>query len=66
MKFGIVRFILGIIGLIVIIQVLTTIHFSSKHWPEEHPVIGNRHVDRAHGKTRAHVERVQVKVYLVS
>lgn len=61
MKFRIVRFILGIIGLIVIIQVLTTIHFSSTHWPDEHPVIGSRHVGRAHWKTRSHVENGQVR-----
>lgn len=60
MKFGIVRFILAIIGLIVVIQVLTTLHFSSTHWPEEHPVIGNRHVRGGHGKTRTHVEKAQV------
>ncbi|CAH3106757.1 unnamed protein product [Pocillopora meandrina] len=55
MKFRIVRFILGIVGLIVIIQVLTTIYFSSKHWPEEHPVHGNRHVPRSSLKTGPHV-----------
>ncbi|KAM7447918.1 Xylosyltransferase 2 [Porites harrisoni] len=60
MKFRIVRFILGIIGLIVIIQVLTTIHFSSTHWPEEHPVIGNRHVRTVRGKARSHVGAKQV------
>ena len=61
MKFRIVRFILGIIGLIVIIQVLTTIHFSSTHWPEDHPVIGNRHVRTVRGKARSHVEVKQVR-----
>lgn len=60
MKFRIVRFILGIVGLIVIIQVLTAIYFSSKHWPEDHPVIGNRHVGRSVGTTRSHVEKEQV------
>lgn len=57
MKFRIVRFILGIVGLIVIIQVLTAIYFSSKHWPEDHPV---RHVGRSVGTTRSHVEKEQV------
>ena len=60
MKFRIVRFIVGIIGLIVVIQVLTTIHFSSTHWPDEHTVFGNRHVGRPHWKTRSHVENGQV------
>ncbi|KAL9955437.1 hypothetical protein ACROYT_G036765 [Oculina patagonica] len=60
MKFRIVRFILGIVGLIVIIQVLTAIYFSSKHWPEDHPVIGSRHVGRSSWKTRSHVERKQI------
>lgn len=63
MKFRIVRFILGIVGLIVIIQVLTTIYFSSKHWPEDHPVIGNRHVGRSSWEKRAHVETEQVSFY---
>lgn len=60
MKFRIVRFILGIVGLIVIIQVLTAIYFSSKHWPEDHPLNGNRHVGRSVGTTRSHVEKEQV------
>jgi len=47
MKFRIVRFIVGIVGLIVIIQVLTAIYFSSKHWPEDHP--GINHVGRSVG-----------------
>lgn len=61
MKFRIVRFIVGIVGLIVIIQVLTAIYFSSKHWPEDHPVTGNHPVGRSVGKTRSHVEKEQVK-----
>lgn len=65
MKFRIVRFIVGIVGLIVIIQVLTAIYFSSKHWPEDDPVIGN-HVGRSVGKARSHVEREQVGVSLSS
>ena len=56
MKFRIVRFILGIVGLIVIIQVLTTIHFSSTHWPDEHPVVGSRHVSRNSEKMGRHVD----------
>ncbi|KAK2569055.1 Xylosyltransferase 2 [Acropora cervicornis] len=59
MKFGIVRFIIAIILLIVIIQVLTTIYFSSTHWPDEHVEIGNHHVGRLH-KIRAHVDATQV------
>lgn len=62
MKFRIVRFIVGIVGLIVIIQVLTAIYFSSKHWPEDHPVTGNHPVGRSVGKTRSHVEKEQVNV----
>ncbi|KAJ7373488.1 Xylosyltransferase 2 [Desmophyllum pertusum] len=60
MKFRIVRFILGIVGLIVIIQVLTTIYFSSKHWPEDHPVIGNR-PGRSSWEKRTHVETEQIQ-----
>lgn len=62
MKFGVVRFIVAIIVLIVIIQVLTTIHFSSTHWPDDHPVVGNRHVGRTHWKIRSHVEETQIPV----
>ena len=61
MKFRIVRFIVGIVGLIVIIQVLTAIYFSSKHWPEDHLVIGSRHVGRSSRKTPGqHVDEQQV------
>ena len=63
MKFGVVRFIVAIIVLIVIIQVLTTIHFSSTHWPDDHPVVGNRHVGRTHWKIRSHVEETQVRCW---
>lgn len=62
MKFGIVRFIIAIILLIVIIQVLTTIYFSSTHWPDEHVEIGNHHVGRLH-KIRAHVDATQVSFW---
>ena len=62
MKFRIVRFIVGIVGLIVIIQVLTAIYFSSKHWPEDDPVIGKHYVGRSVGKARSHVEKEQVGV----
>lgn len=62
MKFGIVRFIIAIILLIVIIQVLTTIYFSSTHWPDEHVEIANHHVGRLH-KIRSHVDATQVSFW---
>jgi hypothetical protein len=52
---NLVRFILAVAVVFVLVQILITLHFSSKHWPDDHPIQGRRHIDNFHQRLRSHV-----------
>lgn len=55
-RIGIVRFILGIAALIVVVQILTTLHFTSTHWPDDHPIHVRHYIARNMADSKLHVE----------
>lgn len=55
LHFNLVKFILAVAVVFVLVQILITLHFSSKDWPDDHPIQGRRHIDDFHERIRSHV-----------
>ncbi|XP_031573565.1 xylosyltransferase 1-like [Actinia tenebrosa] len=55
LQFNLVKFILVVAVVFVIVQILITLHFSSKDWPDDHPIQGRNHIDDFHKRIKSHV-----------